>query len=668
MKTEHWYEIKAISKNKIEAYIYDEIGGWGILADEFISELGGFGNDVDVDVRVNSPGGSVIQANAIFNALKSIKGDVTVYIDGLAASMASVIAMAGMPTLMAENALMMVHKPWGMSIGNAEEHRASAEMLDKAEHGMLKAYMNKTGMNDDEIKSMLADETWMTAEEAKAFGFIDDIYDAVEMVACFDISKFENPPEQLKALYAQQNSSSGDKPPAVAGSIKPTEEILMVKKVEEATVEPVDVDKITAKAKADALEAEKTRRADIKAIFAEFDAHISLRDELIDGDCAVDDARAKLLAAIGKGVKPISSVESIADERDKFVGAATDALMLRAGIADKSVKPNEFRGFSMTELAAKCLQMKGISTAGMSKMQIVGAAFTQSASDFPVLLENIMHKTLLGAYNTTPDTWSRFCDIGSVGDFRAHNRYRTGSIGNLDSLTELGEFVNKAIPDGEKATISIDTKGNTINISRQAVINDDLGALTGFFTSLGRAAKRTIESDVYTFLAANAAIDDGTALFHADHGNLSSSGAAIAVATLDAARVAMGSQQDISGNDYLDITPSILLCPLSAGGNARVVVNAVYDPDTANKLQKPNMVNGIVGDIVDTARITGNEWYLFADPNVAPVIEVAFLDGEQEPYLELENGFTVDGARYKVRHDFGIAGTDYRGGYKNAGA
>ena len=88
----------------------------------------------------------------------------------------------------------------------------------------------------------------------------------------------------------------------------------------------------------------------------------------------------------------------------------------------------------------------------------------------------------------------------------------------------------------------------------------------------------------------------------------------------------------------------------------------------ANKLQKPNIVNGLFRDIVDTPRMTGNRRYLFADPSEAPVLEVAFLDGNQNPYLELQNGFDVDGARYKVRLDYGVAAVDYRGAVTNAGA
>ena len=189
---------------------------------------------------------------------------------------------------------------------------------------------------------------------------------------------------------------------------------------------------------------------------------------------------------------------------------------------------------------------------------------------------------------------------------------------------------------------------------------------------LGRSAKRTIEAAVYALLGENSGLgptmQDGQPLFHARSpgANIGSS-SALSVAGLESDRVLMASQTDVSGNDFLDLRPAVLLVTTGLGGTARVINNAEYDPDTANKLQRPNMVRGLFRDIVDTPRLTGNRRYLFADPNEAPVIEVAFLDGIQEPYIEQQTGFTVDGAQYKVRLDFGVAGLDYRGAVTNAG-
>jgi len=367
----------------------------------------------------------------------------------------------------------------------------------------------------------------------------------------------------------------------------------------------------------------------------------------------------------------VNRVQAGADEADKFRGAASDGLLARALIINPTTKSryavdgaNPTRGMALRELARMCLTRIGVRTEGMSALEMVGRAFTQSGSDFPILLENAMHKSLQAGYAIAADTWQRWCAKGTVSDFRAHPRYRVGSLGNLDSLNELGEFKNKAIPDGEKASITAGTKGNIINLSRQAIINDDLGAFIGLASMQGRAAARTVESDAYALLASNPTMGDSVALFDNAHNNLAGASAPT-VTTVDEARVKLAGQKDISGNDFLDLRPAVFLSGLVYGSTARVINTAQYDPDTANKLQKPNICAGLFRDVVDTPRITDTKWYLFADPNEAPVIEVAFLEGEDQPFLDQQDGFTVDGSRWKVRMDYGVGAIDFRGAVRN---
>lgn len=431
---------------------------------------------------------------------------------------------------------------------------------------------------------------------------------------------------------------------------------------------------------AEILAADHARRESVRAEFAPFAASPWAADLLKscedDHDCTAAAAAQKILAKLAADVQPVGAahVETVEDESDKRRDAIVAALLTRAGMADKATRAaaqaSGYRGHRLLDIAKDALAHAGIKHDRMDPMQIVGAAFTQSTSDFPILLESTMHKVLQNAYATAADTWSRFCATGSVSDFRDHPRYRVGSIGNLSTLTELGEFVNKTIPDGEKAVIRAGTKGNVINLSRQAIINDDMGAFLGLAANLGRAARRTIEADVYALLALNGglgpAMADGLTLFHANHGNIGA-GAAISVASLDADRVLMASQTDVGGNDFLDLRPSVLLVPIGLGGTARSVVGAEYDDDSGKNQRKPNVVRDLYDDIVDTPRMTGTRRYSFANPSEAPVIEVAFLDGNSEPYLESEDGFSVDGTRWKVRLDYGVGAVDHRGATTNAG-
>lgn len=664
-----------------EILIYGEIGdSWlreSVSASDFVREL----NALDVQqiiVRINSIGGSVPDGIAIHNAMKRHKAHITTVIEGWALSIASLVALGGDRVEMADNAGYMVHAPWTYTAGNAAELREVADILDTWARAMAASYAAKTGKPEDEMLRLLTDgrDHWYTAAEAKEAGFIDEVISSSpqDVMAALDLTRFRDVP----AAFAQARRT-----PAAAAA-QPTE-ISMTGKVDnpkdKAALEP-DAQAIE-QAKAEGAAAERQRIADIRAAFQPFAGREGMAELLAqcesDVQCTVAEANRKILAALAKGAEPVagSYVVTLEDEADKRRNAAVMALLARAGAVDRKGQrvradgQNPYRGMRLIDVARASLERVGVDTRGLEPMRIVALAFTQSSSDFPILLENTMHKALQAAYAVQADTWSRFCKRGSVSDFRAHNRYRLGSFGNLDPKTELGEFRNKTIPDGEKASVQISTKGNIINISREAIINDDLDAFVGLATALGRAARRTVEADVYATLTSNSGmgpiLSDGKTLFHTDHGNIGSAGAP-SVTTFDDARVKMASQKDVSNNDFLDIRPAVWLGPLGLGGTARVVNDSQYDPDTANKLQRPNMVRGLFSDIVDTPRLTGTAWYAFADPDVAPVLEVAFLDGNDEPYLELQDGFTVDGARWKVRLDYGVCGIDHRGAVRNAGA
>ena len=331
---------------------------------------------------------------------------------------------------------------------------------------------------------------------------------------------------------------------------------------------------------------------------------------------------------------------------------------------------------SLVALARQCLERAGRPVRGHDKMRIVSEAFTlrditQSTSDFATLLENTMHKVLVAAWSVTPDTWRRFCATSTVSDFRAHNRYRMGTFGSLDAVGETGEFKNKAITDAEKATITASTKGNIINVSRQMIVNDDMGAFARLLTMLGRAAGLSVEVDVYALLALNAGLGptqaDAAPLFDAARSNVGA-GAALSAAAIDADAAIMAAQMDKDSHEYLNLQPAVLLVPRSLRGTAITINEAQYDPDTANKLQKPNAVRGLFADVVATPRLSGTRRYLFADPNVEPVIEVAFLEGQSAPVLETQDGWRTDGAEMKVRFDYGVAAVGWRGAVTDAGA
>jgi ATP-dependent Clp endopeptidase proteolytic subunit ClpP len=199
-----WYTIRARGSgaqgSRTEVLIYDEIGAYGVTAKGFLAELGALPDDATIDLRLNSPGGSVFDAVAIYNALRRHSGEVTVWIDGIAASAASYIAMAGDMIVMPENAFLMIHDPSGLVMGTAEDMRSTAEALDKVKVSLIQGYATKSGKPDEEIAALMAAETWLNATEALDLGLIDRIAEPVKLAASFDVARFRNaPPEVLEA-------------------------------------------------------------------------------------------------------------------------------------------------------------------------------------------------------------------------------------------------------------------------------------------------------------------------------------------------------------------------------------------------------------------------------------------------------------------------------------
>lgn len=703
-----------------EILLYGIIGdSWDGLDANTIVPMISDGDD-DLEIRINSPGGYVMEGLAIFNAIERAKTQgrkVTTHCDGLAASMASVILMAGDDRLMADNALVMIHNPMDGAFGDAAELRRAADKLDIIRDQLVKVYASKTGMATDELVAMLDEETWLTPEQCLEQNFVTEIVGALTAAACdvsaFGFRKAPDSPHLVTSPAAVIQSivtggATAGISSAVAAILHPRKDKTMPNQAQTPAavitppVTPADVTEpvaitpadVTAAANAAAIAAVATERArstEIRALVTKHNLGSAYADELInDGTINLATAREKILDKLAErsDSQQIGHNNGIImgkDSRDKFMEGAANWILVRAGVAQMvenaarlkgetlRIDPGEFRGASMASLAGESLQIMGQRVTSRDPRVIIGDAFTavnaitQGTGDFPLLLENALHKIVLASYATTPDKWTKFCGKTSVSDFKVNNMYRLGTFGVLDSLNELGEFKQKAIPDGAREKLQANTKGNIIGISRQALINDDMGAFNGFAVDLGRAAKLTIEVDVFAYINSNPTTGDGQPFFSAAHGNLMAAGAPPTVAEIDLVRQKMASQKDISGNDFLEISPSIWLGPLALGGQARVSNGSQFDPDTANKLQRMNIALGIFDEIVDTARLTGTPWYTFADPQVAPAIVVGFLNGVEEPFIDNEIGWRVDGTEVKVRIDYGIAGINPASAVKDPG-
>ena len=429
---------------------------------------------------------------------------------------------------------------------------------------------------------------------------------------------------------------------------------------------PVDMDAL----RQETLTAEKQRRVEIRSMFDGHSDHTAVLDQCLDDpEVDVHEARKILLDAIGKGEQPTATGQRIEvgdTNIEKFSRASEDAIAFRAGIAAETVERTELVGYTLLEMARKSLELRGIRTERMDKRELVGRAFTHSTSDFPKILENNSRKAMLRGYDEADEVFPRFTRAGNLSDFKQHSRVGLGTFDTLDEIPESGEYTHGSF--GERAEpIKLATYGKLFSISRQAIINDDLNAFTDIPRKMGRAAARTVGDLVFNVITSNPVMSDGTELFHSDHKNLASSAGAISAATVGKGRTAMRIQKD--GDATLNISPSFLLVPAALEDTARVLMASETDPSQANS-RKPNPVRNAAEVAVD-ARLdvdSTTAWYLLADPAVFDTIEVGYLDGIAAPFLDNQDGWSIDGVEYKVRIDAAAAPLEFRTFWKNAGS
>lgn len=680
-----------------EMYLYGYVGGSffdeGFTAGDVLDALSEHG-PADLTVHINSGGGYVYDGIAIYNALKSHQGQVTVHVDALAASAASVIAMAGDLIVMGEAALMMIHNASAVTIGDHSEHSKGSEFLKKIDRQAAGIYARRTGMAVEKVSEMMEAETWLSTEEAVEKGFADMEDGAVEDPTAFDYRIYQKPPERLAALAKENGWDIRAVKPAAPAAQHEKEVTAMAgdktktnggatpngqpqnpapTPAPENTTANVDVNEIRS---AGARE-ERDRIAAIQKAGSVAGVEQSVIDKAINDGTTADKARQQFIDLMAdqqdNDEGRISNAVVTLDARDKFRTGAELAIMARAGL--EGGERNEFTGLTLWDLARETLQMHNLPNRGKTRLQLVGDAFMagvgsggHSTSDFGNILANVASKAMLIGFEEAPETYPLITRTGTLTDFKPQKRVDLGLFDDLAEIPEGAEYTYGTFGDRAES-IQLATYGKMFAITRQAVINDDLDAFSRIPRRMGRAAKRTIGNLVWAIFTGNPALSDNIALFHADHGNLASSGAAPSVATLDAAKTAMAIQTDPDGKAKtgLNIRPKYLVVPVALESKANVLKTSQHDPAKTQKV--PNPHNGTF-EVVSDARLDANssvEWFMSADPNMHDTIEVAYLDGNQEPYMEQREGWTVDGAEMKIRIDAGVKPLDHRGLYKNPG-
>lgn len=363
---------------------------------------------------------------------------------------------------------------------------------------------------------------------------------------------------------------------------------------------------------------------------------------------------------------PTSGVHIVRDETEARRAGLTTAMAFRLGGIDQPTgdQASQARGFmdnfDVVEFAAAAMGYRGMLRTVREREQMLERAF-HATSDFPAIFSSAINTVLERRYALAQPTYRRISRRRDFVDFRPHYAVSVGEFPMLEKMTESGEIKFGTFGEG-KETIAVLPYAKGIRVSRQMMVNDRLNAIGELLGGYGRTVARFEEITFYAMmLSANTKLSDNQVVFHASHANLAAAGSAITVASIGAGKAAMRKQKNLDGAT-MNVQPSILL----VSPDKETEALQYLAPINANDSIKVNPHVGTLDPVV-SAELTGNAWYLFADPDEAAVYQWGLLDGYSAPRIRFDEPFGTQGQAMTVEHDFGVGAVEFRGGYKDPG-
>ncbi len=427
-----------------------------------------------------------------------------------------------------------------------------------------------------------------------------------------------------------------------------------------------DLDKV----RSEAIEAERKRSSEIETLCRQAKLPDMARS-LIDEGINIEEARRRVFdKMVEEQPDTQSQVRVQAGELDEIQtrrNAIKGALLHRfsPGTYKLEEPARDYRGMSLSEMVRSILGRDGI---GLSKRELASRAF-QSTSDFPAILANVAHQSLLDSYEKliARQNFQPLVRITEATDFKPMRKVRLGEIPSLKLVPEGAEVTSGSIGEGHEE-YSIATYARKFSLTRQTIINDDLGAFTDIPAKWGIAAARLENILFWSIFTSNQMMSDKKRLFHADHNNLAANGSEISEDSIEEAELAMSQQQGIDKRDKLNIVPSYIIVPTTLKKKAK---KAVMMPIVATNTEDTNPYAGefeiIAEPILNDHSTTA--WYMAADQmQGVDLVEMAYLDGIRAPQVEFREGFDSFGTDIRASLDVGAKAIDYRGFYKNQGA
>ncbi len=612
----------------------------------------------DVTLRINSPGGRVFEGLAIFNMLAQHPGKKNVIVEAMAGSAASFIAMAGDDIAVHDSSFFMIHNSRTIAIGDRHTQLRTAAVSERIDSAMARIYSTRTGIPAAEIAEMMDAETWMTAAEAVEKGFATRLIEGAAATAVAELTP------SAKALVAEYRAAPEavlamttiTQPPAAPA---PQQEVALSDPIAQAgevnagpvaaSLEQIQAVANRAKLDSDFVVAQLARKATLDAV----------------NDAAIDALASKAPS------RPATVVESMRDNRSAVRENMEHALMARAGLEGfDAERARAYAGMSLVEIARASIAAAGGNTQGMDGLKVAGAALggqnymaaagLHTTSDFPIVLANVARKALMRGYNLLQPSWRTLARVVSHSDYKPVSYVRMGEAPALLETSEHQAYTYGTMAErGE--SMQVKKYGRIIGVTRELIINDDLSAFTRLPESFGYAAAERVDTLVWGVFTGNPTMSDGNALFSSAHANQAGSGGAINEATISAARKAMRVQTGVDGR-VIQVAPRYLIVSPDKETEAQKFLQTVQNSDYSANI----FYNSLT--LIVSPRLTGNSWFLSADPAAVDTIYVAFLNGNETPRIEERMGFEVDGLEIKCAIDVGVAPIDWVGLYKNAGA
>lgn len=430
---------------------------------------------------------------------------------------------------------------------------------------------------------------------------------------------------------------------------------------------PTETTPITESATAPAIETRGMTNREIRALVETAGLARALADDLIDRNASVEDARAAISTARLAGSRHTARAESVTelDTPEAFRVAAGEALYARIHPGHKpGERARQYVGMTMPDLARESLRRANIGVMGLSPSDLVTRGLN-STSDYPLLLGDAMNRELRSRYDAAPATLKAVARQTTARDFRAKTKLQISEAAPLVRVGEGAEYRYSAFTESG-TSYRVDTYGRIFGLTRQAQVNDDLGAFSDIPGKMGSAAAE-FEADFLTTLLVQGSgrgpvMQDGIRLFDIAHGNMAATESALNIVHLSDARLAMRRQTGMEGRP-INVRPAFLLVPPELETMGESILAAVQ----AGRAEDVNPFTGKLVLLVEPRLTDPRRWYVVASPSVTEGLEYAYLQGAEGPQTESRVGFEVDGIEFKVRLDFGAAFIDWRSWYTNAG-